>query len=90
MFNIHLEKRAVSYIASCPLKHQDQLKSKILSLQGNPYPTDSQHLKGFKPYLRLDQGEYRIIYKVEENKIFVILVGKRNDSEVYKTFKRLF
>ena len=89
MFNIQLEKRVVKYIDICPLKHQQQLKSKILSLQDNPYLCDYKQLKVFKSYLRVDQGEYRIIYRIEESKILIILVGKRNDNEVYKIFKRL-
>ncbi|AAY61453.1 putative cytotoxic translational repressor of toxin-antitoxin (TA) system RelE [Rickettsia felis str. Pedreira] len=35
-------------------------------------------------------GEYRIIYRFNETTIYVILVGKRNDSEVYKLLKNIF
>lgn len=84
MYSIILEKRVAKYISSCPVKHQTQLKAKILSLKNDPYPIDSKQLKGFEPYLRTDLGEYRIIYKVGDKIISVILVGKRNDDEVYK------
>lgn len=89
MYNIRLEKRVIRYINTCPLKHQAQLKTKIYSLKDNPYPNDSKRIKGFMAYLRVDLGEYRIIYKIENTIIFIILVGKRNDDEVYKSFKRL-
>lgn len=89
MYSIKLEKRVVKYIDTCPLKHQAQLKAKVYSLKDNPYPNDYKHIKGFPPYLRVDLGEYRIIYKVENTMIFIVLVGKRNDDEVYKSFKRL-
>ena len=35
-------------------------------------------------------GEYRIIYYVRESVVLIILlVGKRNDDEVYKQLKRI-
>ena len=54
----------------------------------NPEPHDSKELKGH-PYRGTDIGEYRIIYRVEEDVLKIALVGKRNDSAVYKKFVRL-
>jgi mRNA interferase RelE/StbE len=39
-------------------------------------------------YWRVDIGEYRIIYEVEGNTLCIILIGKRNDDEVYKKLRR--
>ncbi len=89
MYSIFLEKRVIKYIEACPVKHQAQIKQKITSLRDDPKPNDSKALKGGFPYLRVDSGEYRIIYRIEDNTIFVILVGKRNDNAVYRSFKRL-
>ncbi|WP_236861757.1 type II toxin-antitoxin system RelE family toxin [Candidatus Magnetominusculus xianensis] len=47
---------------------------------------DSNKLKGYD-YSRVDAGEYRIIYKVENNCVYVQLIGKRNDGEIYKSLK---
>jgi mRNA-degrading endonuclease RelE of RelBE toxin-antitoxin system len=33
---------------------------------------------------RVDQGEYRILYTVDNDKIRVFKIGKRNDDEVYQ------
>lgn len=44
-------------------------------------------LKGeLKGYWKLRIGEYRVIYKIEEDKIlvYVIMVGYRRDEEAYK------
>jgi mRNA interferase RelE/StbE len=48
-------------------------------------------LKGYPGFYRVDSGEYRIIYRFtpEEDLVEIILVGKRNDDEVYEQFKRL-
>jgi mRNA interferase RelE/StbE len=63
---------------------------KTLSLNIDPLPTDSKQLKGYPGYYRVDSGEYRIVYrfKPKEDLVEVILVGKRNDDEVYKKLDR--
>ncbi len=68
-----------------------QIAKKTLSLNINPLPTDSKKLKGYSNYYRVDSGEYRIVYRYlpEDDLVEVILVGKRNDDDVYKKLARL-
>lgn len=68
-----------------------QIAKKTLSLNIDPLPTDSKQLKGYPNYYRVDSGEYRIVYRYQPEKdlVEVILVGKRNDDEVYKQLQRL-
>jgi mRNA interferase RelE/StbE len=68
-----------------------QIAKKTLSLNIEPVPTDSKQLKGYPGFYRVDSGEYRIVYrfKPEEDLVEVILVGKRNDDEIYKKLDRL-
>ncbi len=61
-----------------------QIVFKIFSLQENPFPQDYKKLKGYEGGYRVDQGEYRILYTVEDDKIRVFKIGKRNDDEVYR------
>lgn len=69
-----------------------QIAKKVLELNVNPLPNDSKQLIGYPGYYRVDSGEYRIIYNFnpEEDLVEIILVGKRNDDEVYKKLERLF
>ena len=85
-YQISLEKRVIKFIKNLPPKHQAQVKKYILSFQETPIPHDSKILKGYEPYRRGDCGEYRIIYRIDEDakNVYVILVGKRNGGEVYK------
>ena len=68
-----------------------QIAKKVLSLNINPLPNDSKQLKGYSNFHRVDSGEYRIVYqfKPKEDLVEIILVGKRNDDEVYKKLNRL-
>jgi mRNA interferase RelE/StbE len=58
--------------------------SKIISLIDNPKPQDYKLLQGFSHLYRVDQGEFRIIYQIQETEIRILRVGKRNDDEVYE------
>ena len=68
-------------------KHAKLIAAKIHLLMQNPEPLDASTLRGY-PYLRVDVGEYRVIYEVDEEEIRILLIGKRNDDAVYKQLKR--
>lgn len=89
MLKINLSKQAAKFLEKAHPKHSKQIARKLLELQQNPFPNDSIQLKGRHSNLyRADIGEYRIIYFVEEDTVFVTIIGKRNDGEVYKLLIR--
>lgn len=70
-------------------KHKAQLEAKIEGLCRNPFPGDCKKMSDRIDRYRVDCGEYRIVYRVSVEYIDVLIVGKRNDGEVYKQEKRL-
>lgn len=90
MIAIDLKPKAVKFIEILPPKHKRQIKNRILDLKNEPTPHDSKKLIGYEDYLRIDAGEYRVIYRYDivDCLITVVLVGKRNDSSIYKIAKR--
>lgn len=90
MLKIEISKRADKFIDSLPAKQKRQITEKILELRINPEPHDSIQLRGFEPYRRASVGEYRVIYAVSNHVLLVIiLIGRRNDDDVYKQLRRL-
>ena len=84
-----LSRDARDFIEKLPHKHAKQVLLKILSLCQDPEPPDSSLLKGSgEGYRRADIGEYRIIYRVAGDTLEILLIGKRNDDEVYRRFSR--
>jgi mRNA interferase RelE/StbE len=67
-----------------------QLAKKVLSLGVDPFPADMKALQGHAGLLRVDSGEYRIIYQhiKQTDTVEILLIGKRNDDEVYKQLRR--
>lgn len=90
MTKIELKPKAKKFIESLPPKHQRQIKNYILSMKDNVHPHDARPLIGYEDYFRTDVGEYRIIYRYanKQDVITIVLVGKRNDGEIYRLAKR--
>jgi mRNA interferase RelE/StbE len=83
-YSLIIEHSARKSLKNLQPKFIKQIVFKIFTLQDNPFPQDSKKLKGFEDSYRVDQGEYRILYTVEDDKIRVFKIGKRNDDEVYQ------
>jgi len=83
MLKLSISKQAQKFLDDLPPKQFRQIVKKVFALMENPMPHDSIELKGY-PFLRNDVGEYRIVYDVNGDVLRIIIVGKRNDSEVYK------
>lgn len=84
---LRLSKVAHDFLETLPPKQFRQVVTKVFRLLTEPYPHDSQQLKGYR-YHRVDIGEYRVVYETIEDQLHVLLIGKRNDDDVYRQLKR--
>lgn len=91
MLKISFSKSALKFLKQVPIKYGRQIAMTLESLREIPFPQDSKKLKGTSSYYRVDIGEYRVIYRIdlEGNMLIIAFIGKRNDNEVYKGFKRI-
>ena len=85
---IELSKHAIKFLKRLPTKQESQLVRRIAELAENPLAPDVRKMSGFD-CLRVDSGEYRIVYTMRGDNLFVWLVGKRNDDEVYRKLVRM-
>lgn len=85
-YALRIAKTAEKELLGLQNKQFAQVAKKIFSLQANPRPQDSSDLKGYAGGYRVDQGEYRILYTIDnaQKMVNVFRVGKRNDDEVYR------
>jgi mRNA interferase RelE/StbE len=87
MLRIDPSRQAQKFLRTLPPKQARQVANKILALRQHSQPPDAKQLRGH-PYWRADVGEYRIIYRVEQETLIVPLIGKRNDAEIYRRLRR--
>ncbi len=81
------DKESVKFIFKQPSKQFAQIMKAIIKLTTNPKPNDYKHLKNYSAF-RISVGEFRVIYDFDEDNLYILGVGKRNDDEVYKKFSR--
>ena len=89
MRNLVLTNTALAFLQDLQAKQFKQVTTSILDLLKNPQPHDSKILQGYPGLFRKDAGEYRIVYRHDEHTVSIMLVGKRNDDEVYRQLRRL-
>lgn len=88
MLKLDIHKDIVKELQAMDRKRAGQVALKLVGLLTNPYPQDAEKLSGTRGnYLRTDIGEYRIIYTVEHELLRVVLIGKRNDDDIYRKLR---
>lgn len=82
-YKIEIKESAVKELNSIPRKDLKKIVQKIRSLSDNPRPNGCVKLSGRERY-RIRQGDYRILYSIENEilVVYVIKIGHR--KEVYR------
>ncbi len=88
MRQIALSKSARDFLSALDAKQFRQVVLRVFDLMTEAKPQDSKQLIGYA-YRRVDVGEYRIIYDSDAQSVRIVVIGKRNDDDVYRTLKRM-
>lgn len=81
-YKVFFKKSVEKDFKSIPKKELLRILDKIESLQDNPRPVGSQKLTGQERY-RLRQGNYRIVYSVQDYELTVWVVKVGHRKEIY-------
>ena len=82
-YKLLIKPSAVKEIEALPRKERKRIVSRIRGLSSNPRPAGSEKLSGQDKY-RLRQGDYRILYEVNDKQLFLVIVKVGHRSEVYR------
>lgn len=82
MYRVEVDRAAAQALTRLPPKHRRQVVEKIDSLAGDPRPQDSKALPGYPGGYRVDSGEYRILYVIDDSTsvVTVFLVKHRRGA----------
>lgn len=91
MLKVSFSTQAEAFFLKIPKKHARQITERIEKIANNPSDVPSKQLEGYPALRRAKSGEYRIIYRIDEGvlNLLVLRVGKRNDGEVYRGLETL-
>ena len=84
-YTVTIIPSALRSIQSLSRSFREQIRAKIDLLAENPRPHGIKALQGGqKGYLRLRVGAYRIIYRVEDDRLLVLVVAVGHRREIYR------
>ncbi len=83
-YRIKIAKRAVKSLLALPKKVRHQLSTAIDALAENPRPTGTKKLTGSTDLYRMRVGNYRMIYKIKDAELIVLVVKIGHRKDIYR------
>lgn len=81
-YKILIKASAAKEIKKLPKKDLQRIVAKIQTLSLDPRPTGCEKLSGDDKF-RIRQGNYRIIYLIEDDRLIVIVIKVGHRRDVY-------
>ena len=82
-YKIEFKKSAYKELKLIPKKELKRILSKIESLSENPRPEGCKKLSALERY-RIRQGDYRILYSIEDNVLIIYIVKISHRKNVHE------
>lgn len=82
-YKLLIKPSAAKELAALPRKDRRRIVAKAMGLAEIPRPPGSEKLSGEEKY-RLRQGDYRILYSIQDSKATVTIVKIGHRREVYR------
>ena len=82
-YKLLIKPSAAKELEALPGKDRSRIAVKIEGLAGNPRPPASQRISGEEKY-RLRQGDYRVLYSIQDASATVTFVKIGHRRDVYR------
>ncbi len=83
-YKVEFTKSAKKALDRIPNTVRNQLTVKIYSLKDNPRPDGCKKLKGEEDLNRIRDGDYRVVYLIQDGKLIVVVVKVGHRRDVYR------
>ena len=83
-YTIYIPTKAGKVLRAIPERLRIRIIEKIGALAANPYPDGVVKIQGTESLYRIRMGEYRIIYRVDDGELVILVVKVGHRSEVYR------
>lgn len=82
-YSVVIKRSAARELGDVPRKDRTKLITKIRALASNPRPDGSEKLAGQDRY-RVRQGDYRVLYQIDDRVVVVTVVRVAHRREAYR------
>lgn len=83
-YKIEISSTAEKSLKKIPKKDLAKIVESIQILAVNPYPEGCRKLSGEECAYRIRQGNYRIIYEVEGEKLIILVLKIGHRKDIYR------
>ena len=83
-YRVELTPAAVRDLKKLDRQTQEQLGRAIDGLAGNPRPRAVKALQGDSSIFRLRSGVFRILYRIEDRELLILVIRMGHRSDVYR------
>lgn len=80
---LQIKRSAATELEAVPLKDRRRLVTRIEGLRTEPRPPGCEKLSGDDKY-RIRQGDYRILYRIQDQALIVTVVRVGDRRDVYR------
>jgi len=86
-YRIEFAPAAVRQLRSLPAKMQVRIRTRVEALGSDPRPAGCSKLTGADDIYRVRIGDYRLLYQVRDDVLFVLVLSVRKRGDVYKKLR---
>lgn len=85
-YQIEFNKTASKELLKINTQDRNRIVTKVSNLTADPLPHGSKKLVGLNNYHRIRVGNYRVIYKIENDRLVILVIAVGHRREVYRGF----
>ena len=82
-YRIDIRRKAEKFIRKLPRQDKERVLSAIYRL---PEGEDIKELQGHEGLMRLRVGDYRIIYRMDNGRLIVLVIDAGSRGDIYKRY----
>jgi mRNA interferase RelE/StbE len=83
MYTLKISRNADKDLDSLPQSIRTNVMRKINALPNNPRPSGVKKLKGEDHHYRIRIGNYRVVYEIKDDILFILVIRIRHRKEAY-------
>ena len=82
-YRLLVKPSAAKELEAIPKRDRKRIATRVQALASDPRPPSCEKLSGQEKY-RIRQGDYRVLYSVNDNEAVVVIVKIAHRREVYR------
>jgi len=86
-YRIEVSATAERQIRKLPRDDQVRVLRAIRPLASAPYPPGARKVRGYDDVFRIRVGNYRILYRVLERRLLIIILKAGHRREIYRSLR---